>query len=96
MQWKVLLAPDAVGDLQELRAYDRARVEDAIRSLRLDPTHTGRSRIKKLRGFERPQYRLRVGTIRVFYDVRAPEVHVLAIVNKKEAQSWLDRVGQKG
>jgi hypothetical protein len=47
-------------------------------------------RIKRLRGLSQPQYRLRVGDIRVFYDVTETQVQVLAIVTKAEAQSWLD------
>jgi len=37
------------------------------------------------KGMKQPQYRLRVGEIRVFYDVIDKEVHVLAIVSKAEA-----------
>jgi mRNA-degrading endonuclease RelE of RelBE toxin-antitoxin system len=37
----------------------------------------------------RPQYRLRVGDVRVFYDVTGTTVEVLAIVAKSEAESWL-------
>ena len=48
-------------------------------------------RIKRLRGVLRPQYRLRVGEVRVFYDVSATTVEVLAIVTKSEAESWLAR-----
>jgi mRNA-degrading endonuclease RelE of RelBE toxin-antitoxin system len=50
---------------------------------------TSRSRIKRLRGLRRPQYRLRVGDIRVFYDVSGTTVQVLAIVAKSEAEEWL-------
>jgi mRNA interferase RelE/StbE len=50
---------------------------------------TNRSRIKRLRGLLRPQYRLRVGEVRVFYDVTGPTVEVLAIVAKSEVESWL-------
>jgi mRNA interferase RelE/StbE len=42
-----------------------------------------------LRGLLRPQYRLRVGEVRVFYDVSGSTVEVLAIVAKSEAESWL-------
>jgi mRNA-degrading endonuclease RelE of RelBE toxin-antitoxin system len=49
------------------------------------------SRIKRLRGIRRPQYRLRVGEVRVFYDVSEPTVEILAIVPKSEADSWLAR-----
>jgi mRNA-degrading endonuclease RelE of RelBE toxin-antitoxin system len=37
----------------------------------------------------RPQYRLRVGEVRVFYDISAATVEILAIVAKSEAESWL-------
>jgi mRNA interferase RelE/StbE len=41
----------------------------------------------------RPQYRLRVGEVRVFYDVSGTTVEVLAIVDKSEAESWLAQFG---
>ena len=48
-----------------------------------------RSRIKRLRVLRKPQYRLRVGEVRVLYDVTETTVEVLAIVTKQEAKSWL-------
>ena len=57
--------------------------------LRHEPEKVSRSRIKRLRGLLRPQYRLRVGDVRVFYDVAGTTVEVLAIVAKSEAESWL-------
>ena len=41
----------------------------------------------------RPQYRLRVDEIRVFYDVKETTVEILAIVDKADAQKWLDKEG---
>jgi len=61
--------------------------------LRHEPTKLSKSRSKRLRGLDQPQYRLRVGEIRVFYDVTETEVHVLAVVSKDEAQAWLDEQG---
>lgn len=52
------------------------------------------SRIKRLRGMARPQYRLRLGEIRVFYDVAEAKVEVLAIVEKSDAERWLREVGK--
>ena len=43
----------------------------------------------------RPQFRLRVGDIRVFYDVTEKTVQVLAIVAKSQANEWLERCGEK-
>jgi mRNA-degrading endonuclease RelE of RelBE toxin-antitoxin system len=64
-------------------------VRDAIeRHLRYAPRKTSRSRIKRLRGLQRPQFRLRVDEIRVFYDVTATTVEILAIIEKRQAQAW--------
>jgi hypothetical protein len=46
-----------------------------------------------LRGLSQPQYRLRVGDIRVFYDVTETAVEVLAIVPKAQAEAWLAAKG---
>ena len=42
----------------------------------------------------RPQHRLRVGELRVFYDVREDRVEVLAIIDKAQAAEWLEEEGQ--
>jgi len=61
--------------------------------LRFEPAKVSKSRIKRLRELGRPQYRLRVDDIRVFYDVTETAVEVLAIVRKAEAQAWLEQQG---
>jgi mRNA-degrading endonuclease RelE of RelBE toxin-antitoxin system len=58
-----------------------------------EPTKVSKSRIKRLQGLSQPQYRLRVGDIRVFYDVTETQVQILAVVTKAEAKSWLDEQG---
>jgi mRNA interferase RelE/StbE len=75
-----------VDDLRRLSARDRAKLRDALEvPLRHEPTKVSKSRIKRLRGLTRPQYRLRVDELRVFYDVTDSEVQVLAIVAKGDA-----------
>ena len=94
MQFEIVLAPEAAEDLKGLKANIRAEVRAAIeRHLRHEPAKSSRSRIKRLRGVRRPQFRLRVGEVRVFYDVSDQIVAVLAIVAKSEAESWLARFG---
>ena len=96
MSFEVLLAPEAAEDFSRLRAFDRARVLHALESLRHEPTKVSRrGRIKRLRGMRKPEYRLRVGDLRVFFDVIESEVHVLAIVAKSDALAWLEREGEK-
>src|SRR5207253_783127 len=96
MRYDIVLAPEAIQDLDDLKANVRALVRDAIEEhLRHQPTKVSRSRIKRLRGLSRPQYRLRVGDdVRVFYDVVKQEVQVLAIVPKSEAEAWLAKHGK--
>jgi mRNA interferase RelE/StbE len=90
MAFEIVLAPEAIRDLQRLGASRRKEVRKAIeRHLRHQPTKTSKARIKRLRGVSRPQFRLRVRDTRVFYDVVGTEVHVLAIVSKEQAEDWL-------
>jgi mRNA-degrading endonuclease RelE of RelBE toxin-antitoxin system len=96
MKRRILLAPQAVKDLQKLRAYDRAAVRSAIAEyLANEPKHARASRIKRLRGLAKPECLLRVSDIRVFYDVAGGEVHILAIVGKLDAEGWLSEEGER-
>ena len=90
MFFEIILAPEAVEDLRRLKAHVQAAIKSALEAhLRHEPAKTSRSRIKRLRGLRRPQYRLRVGEVRVFYDISGMTVEVLAIVAKSEADTWL-------
>ena len=94
MPFEIILAPEAVEDLRRLAAHPRAAVRAALEThLRHEPGKTSRSRIKRLQGLRRPQYRLRVGEVRAFYDISNTTVEVLAIVAKSEAASWLAQFG---
>ena len=94
LRFLIVLAPEAVEDLRSLKATLRAAVRQALeKHLRHEPEKLSKSRIKRLRGLSRPQYRLRVGEIRVFYDVTDDTVEVLAIIAKSEVESWLARFG---
>ncbi len=95
LRFSIVLAPEAAEDLRSLKATLRAAVRQALeKHLRHEPEKLSKSRIKRLRGLARPQYRLRVGEIRIFYDVRGDTVEVLAIITKSEAESWLARFGK--
>jgi mRNA interferase RelE/StbE len=94
MPYEIILAPEAVEDFKRLKAPIRATVKVALNTyLRHEPAKTSRSRIKRLRGLSRPQYRLRIDDIRVFYDITGTTVEILAIVPKPEAQQWLAQFG---
>ena len=96
MKYEILFAQEAVQDFKRLSARDRSIVKEAIgKHLRHEPQRISKSRIKKLRGMSRPQYRLRVGEIRVFYDIVEQRVEVLAIVPKSKAAAWLEEMGDR-
>jgi len=96
MRYEIELSPEAIEDLKRLKANRRAHMKRAMETyLRHEPTKTSKSRIRRLRGLSKPQYRLRVGDLRVFYDVSNREVEVLAIVAKADADAWLTKVGEK-
>jgi len=95
MRYEIILSPEAVEDLRGLKANIRAAVRDTIeKHLRHEPRKTSKSRIKRLRGLSRPQYRLRAENLRIFYDVTGKTVEILAIISKDEAERWLEKVGE--
>jgi len=95
MPFEIILAPEAIEDLDGLKAVARATVRDGLEThLRHEPTKLSRSHIKRLKKMSQPQYRLRLGEVRAFYDVTAERVEILAIVLKSEATQWLAKHGK--
>ena len=51
MKYRILLAPEAVKEFKNLKAFHRAKVKDAIdKHLLYGPSRVSKSRIKKLEG----------------------------------------------
>ena len=78
-----------------LRKHDAVIVADGIEKfLSLSPRKESRSRIKKLRGIADPDYRLRLGDYRVFYNVDVVErrVNVLRILHKERTRKYYEEV----
>ena len=95
MRYQILLSPEALEDLRDMKAHVRSEVRDALETcLRHQPTKTSKVRTRCLRGISRPQYRLRVGDVRVFYEAEGSEVHVLTIVSRATADEWLRKAGK--
>jgi mRNA-degrading endonuclease RelE of RelBE toxin-antitoxin system len=95
MSFDIVLTAEAIEDGKALRARLRAEVRrrnrnaSAARAGEDEPQpHQAASRAAS------PQYRLRVGDIRVFYDVIDKTVEILGIVAKSEADAWLTQFGK--
>jgi len=94
MKYEIVLTDTARGHYREIDAQARALIKRGLNDhLAHEPTKLSRSRIKRLREMEHPEYRLRLDPYRVFYDVTAQTVVVLAIVPKHETAEWLDHHG---
>ena len=94
MAYRITFSPEAREDYDTLRAVDRSAVRDAINQHLVDqPDRVSKSRIKRLRRMAKPEYRLGVGDLRVFYDILTEEVEVLGIVPKAHAAEWLPKWG---
>jgi mRNA-degrading endonuclease RelE of RelBE toxin-antitoxin system len=95
MKYEIRITEYARADFLALDARWRSKVKRALEvHLRHEPAKVSRSRIKRLRGVRKPQYRLRVEEIRVFYDVGGDFVAVHGIVPKSRAEEWLSRYGE--
>ena len=97
MRYEIHFYSDAIDDLRSLKANARAKILDTIeKCLRYEPDRESKSRIKRLRGFSSPQYRLRVDDYRVHYDiVTDTTVEIISVVLKEQAVDWLEREGVK-
>jgi mRNA-degrading endonuclease RelE of RelBE toxin-antitoxin system len=96
MRYEVIIAESAEAAFCGFDARWRSMLKDAMRQfLEHEPKKESKSRIKRLRGLRQPQYRLRVGVMRVFYDVNDAlhRVEVLGLVMKPEASAWLEQHG---
>jgi mRNA interferase RelE/StbE len=85
--YTINLKRSAIADLDAMRKYDATQIADAMeRHLLYHPTKESQSRIKRLRGIDNPDYRLRIGDYRVFYvvDEDARRVDVLRVMHKNQ------------
>ena len=96
MSYEVVIARGAQAQFERLDGRWRSRLKKEMRRhLEHWPKRESKSRIKQLRGLRRPQYRMRVNEMRVFYDVNETlrRVEVLGFVHKAETAAWLDEHG---
>ena len=80
MNYTVELKPRAIKDLKHLQKQDAARIADALKRLQSDLTGD----VKKLTNFT-PEYRLRVGQVRVLFEIEnKTRIIVYRVVHRRE------------
>lgn len=90
---RVIFSPAAARDVGSLEAAAAAPLVKDIRTyLEIRPIPIGKSRIKKLVGFDPPLFRLRSGGFRAYYRIRGDEVVILAVTRRKDSDKRLKRI----
>src|SRR5215510_14799634 len=77
MAFRIEFSPEADDHIGVLTAHERARLLDGIMLQLVDQPTVETRRRKHMRPHPVAQYRLRVGDLRVYYDVNEPESLVL-------------------
>jgi mRNA-degrading endonuclease RelE of RelBE toxin-antitoxin system len=93
---RIVFSPAAARDVEGLDpATAIPLVRDIQTYLEIRPLPFGRSRIKKLSGYDPPLYRLRCGDFRAYYRFEGGEVVILAVTRRKDSPKRLKRIAEK-
>lgn len=89
-KFRVLFSPAAQKDIEGMQVGAALQVtRDVLNYLEAYPLPLGKTRIRKLTGFNPPLYRLRNGDFRAYYRISKDDVVVLAITNRKDSEKLL-------
>ena len=91
MALEVILAPAAARDLDALPAVRREQVLGDLQGFAAKPVAVP-PRLKQLRGFKPPLFRLRSGDYRVLFRTVEATLHVYRVVDRKELERALSRI----
>jgi mRNA-degrading endonuclease RelE of RelBE toxin-antitoxin system len=89
--FKVVLTEHAISDLKSISKEPRDQIHRDLRTLESNPFPFG-TRIKRLRGFRPPVYRLRSGNFRALYRIQGDVVTILLRKGHKEIKNLRSRV----
>lgn len=78
--YRLVIAQRFYKDISRLRKTDQKRILEALREIEVDP-YRGR----KVVAAETGQYRWRVGTYRIRYDIEGSDVHILRVRKREDA-----------
>jgi mRNA-degrading endonuclease RelE of RelBE toxin-antitoxin system len=89
--FKIILTDHAIDDLESVPEAERSHLRVDIRDLQFSPFPQG-TRIKRLKGYRPPLYRLRSGEFRVLYRIRGGTITVLRIIDRKVLERVIRRL----
>lgn len=89
-RYNVIFSVSAQREIEELEIEDAIQLTKDIKNyLEQSPLPFGKTRIKRLTGFDPPLYRLRSGDFRAYYRIVSKDVVILAITHKKDSEKYL-------
>ncbi|HAP67724.1 MAG TPA: hypothetical protein DCQ99_08090 [Nitrospinae bacterium] len=92
-KFKVIFSPSARREIELFEADDAIQLAKDIKTyLETSPLPFGKSRIKKMTGYNPPLYRLRSGDFRAYYRIYPHEVIILVITHKKDSEKFLKKL----
>ncbi len=86
-EYSLQLTRAAYRDLENLPVKIQTQISEDLKTLPSEPFPQG-NRIKKLKGFGVPLFRLRSGDFRILYRIDGKEIILLRIIDRK----MLDRI----
>jgi mRNA-degrading endonuclease RelE of RelBE toxin-antitoxin system len=90
---KIIFSPSAERDIERLEIDASLQpVKDIKSYLEPNPLPFGKSRIKKLTGYNPLLYRLRSGNYRAYYQILPGEVIILAMTHRKDREKILKKL----
>lgn len=87
-----LLSPKAVKDLNRLADKACAKIMGALTILQENPFPRGKL-VRKIQGVRTEFFRLRVDKYRVFFMVEEGKIVILRVLNKKDADKFIQHFG---
>lgn len=92
-KFKVVFTSSAQRDIERFEVDDALQLAKDVKTyLETSPLPFGKTRIKKMSGFNPPLYRLRSGDYRAYYRILPAEVVILAITHKKDSEKILKKL----
>jgi len=92
-RFNVIFSPFAQREIERFEADDAIQLARDIKNyLETAPLPFGKSRIKKMTGYNPPLYRLRSADFRAYYRIISEDVVVLTITHKKDSEKILKKL----
>jgi mRNA-degrading endonuclease RelE of RelBE toxin-antitoxin system len=94
-RFRIVFSPAAVRDVEAIETSSAIRlVKDIKTYLEVPPVPFGKSRIKKMSGFDPDLFRLRSGDFRAYCRICGEDVIILAVTHRKDSDKRLKRIAE--